>query len=451
MSNDLINKTKRLMSRKSCSWTGTDSGSQLSAGETQIMRTPATAETVVDALSEQWVAPTNAPIAFAVSEYGMGAVGSGNAPKQTTDQHRSLKESIRGVVSIPMPAARLSPQRLIEASVAAISRSNSASFTGALIDEQDAMKSRQNAMLRRSDTPFQDVVNRTAEILRGKRGSTVITPNKVGAYAPARSGDQRKFANLHQVQRQDNPSNDDSLFQGATKPWSRRKHRYGYDNHDDEKAEFAADKSKQKQMIAAMAEEAQTIRETSLSQASKMATQLSDKFNEPFFIHSYDHPDVSGKKLYGVISQRHHSNDPDRDYKYHLAHIVHPTPPKPIKEATDPNGRKLRDDLTPDERERVVKFGSISHKSAGATRKKPVRQDSVEETFAKRQEEARLRQQQRHKAMCYGTEKELRDKVIDESDKRFVRFHEYFQENLNRDPMNLLCDSWDHSMSYHKE
>jgi hypothetical protein len=120
--NDLINKSKRFMSRQSSNWTGT-SGNQLSAGQTEIMRTASPTDTVVDALSEAWVAPTNAATAFTVSEYGIGRDGpSVPATAHNTQQHRSLKSAIRGVVETRgLPAARQLPQTLIEASVAAIS------------------------------------------------------------------------------------------------------------------------------------------------------------------------------------------------------------------------------------------------------------------------------------------------------------------------------------------
>jgi hypothetical protein len=337
--NDLINKSKRFMSRQSSSWTGT-SGNQLSAGQTEIMRTASPTDTVVDALSEQWVAPATAPTPFTVSEYGVGRDGpTVSTTHHNTDQHRSLKSAIRETVETRgLPAPRQHPSSLIEAAVASISRGNRATFTGAQIDEQDAMKTKQNGMLKHKDTPFQDVVNKTAEILRGKRGSKMLKPNQRG-YTQS-GGDAAKFVSVHDVEcHDDRVGNDDKLFQASNrKTVGRRNNRFGYSKDDQDSKYFAPDRSKMK-------------------------------------------PGVATEQT-------------------------------------------------------MVK-----------------RQETVSEMWARRQEESRLRQKQRHKAMCYGTEAELRSKIVDEGREPVELVSEQDLKDVmaGRKPPILLNDSWDHSMSYHKE
>jgi hypothetical protein len=368
MYNDLINKSKRFMSRQSSSWTGT-SGNQLSVGQTEIMRTASPTDTVVDVLSEQWVAPTDAATPFTVTGYGVGRSDPSLATtQQNTDQHRSLKSAIRETVETRgLPASRQHPSSLIEAAVASISRGNRATFTGAQIDEQDAMKTKQNGMLKHNDTPFTSVVNKTAEILRGRRGSKTLKPNRRG-YAQS-GGDAAKFVSVHDVERHDDRvGNDDKLFQASNrKTFGRRNNRFGYSKDDQESKYFAPDRSKMK-------------------------------------------PGVATEQT-------------------------------------------------------VVK-----------------RQETVSEMWARRQEESRLRQKQRHKAMCFGTEKELRDKIIESEmpddamsevllysgvhteriadrmrnedlsvdeiiDDEVQRFKEFqasmpLTESVSSDGRGLLCDGW---------
>jgi hypothetical protein len=45
-------------------------------------------------------------------------------------------------------------------------------------------------------------------------------------------------------------------------------------------------------------------------------------------------------------------------------------PSQMTKESKDLNGRKLREDLTKEEKERLEKYGIVEFKSAGATRKR---------------------------------------------------------------------------------
>jgi hypothetical protein len=147
-------------------------------------------------------------------------------------------------------------------------------FSGSrVIAEQDAMKTKQNGMLKHNDTPFQSVVNKTAEILKGRRGSNLISPNQRG-YTP-KSGDERRFANLHQVQRHDDRvGNDEDLYTAAKKrTFDRRRHRAGYNlDGDDQRSYFAPDRSKLKMGVATEAAIAERI-------AARQAKSRSDQRN----------------------------------------------------------------------------------------------------------------------------------------------------------------------------
>lgn len=181
-----------------------------------------------------------------------------------------------------------------------------------------------------------DVLKTSPGMSITRPGSKIIIPNKFG-YTP-KPGDEKKFVHAHAVERHDDKvGNTDDIFRAANvKAFDRMAHRMGYNPHDDEKAEFAADKGAEKQEIAvAEANEElaeMQIDETTEHTACRMAQELSDKFGGPHFVHSYTpdwrHPD---NKRFGVVSKRHYDDDMDRHYKYHLVSIHHPKPFEPLK------------------------------------------------------------------------------------------------------------------------
>lgn len=168
-------------------------------------------------------------------------------------------------------------------------------------------------------------------------GSKIIFQNKSG-YVP-KPGDEKKFIGIHKLERyNDRNGNGDDVFKATNvKTFNRSANRYGYDNGEDENKVFVGDKSKtqphvnneemSEELYEQMVAEGETICETSLENAKKMAQELADKFYSAHFVHEYvPHWDKPDKKSYGVISKRHYDNDDSRHYGFHLTHIVHPNP-----------------------------------------------------------------------------------------------------------------------------
>jgi len=175
-------------------------------------------------------------------------------------------------------------------------------------------------------------VHSTSASILAPLASQIISMNKRG-YAP-KSGDEKAFVDLMKVQKHaDRARNPDSHFQGVTKTFNRKKNRQGYNPQDDQKAYFSPAGEKHPGVAT---EEA--LYETTHQKACDMAQLLADKDNATHFVHSFRalHPETGRPlkdKRYGVVSKQHYDSDPDK-YKYHLTHIVHPTPPKSLKEAT---------------------------------------------------------------------------------------------------------------------
>jgi hypothetical protein len=96
---------------------------------------------------------------------------------------------------------------------------------------------------------------------------------------------------------------------------------------------------------------------------------MANHFWDTMLTHEYE--PKPGSKRYGVIPLSVY-NTIDNKYRYNLCSIH-----RPLKEGEDPIeddseylGRKLRQSISKDEKNRLEKFGSLSYKSAGARRKK---------------------------------------------------------------------------------
>lgn len=215
------------------------------------------------------------------------------------------------------------------------------------------------------------VLNTSPGMSLKRPGSTMIVLNKRG-YTPV-GGDEKKFVhNVHPLKRHDNrQGNQDDIFQATNiKTFDRAANRMGYNSGGSAaKAEFVADRSKDKEEVsteenlnekavkpkvlgkkqlkvtktnpvtntgrAPVKEEYEMIVETTQSKAHDMAQELADRFGGCHFVHSFKiYNKKTGRALkgdrYGVISKDHYDNGFDKS-RYHLTHVVHPTPPKPIK------------------------------------------------------------------------------------------------------------------------
>jgi hypothetical protein len=80
--------------------------------------------------------------------------------------------------------------------------------------------------------------------------------------------------------------------------------------------------------------------------------------------YGYDNDDSDAEPIYHAVSKKHYDNDDSRHWD-----IANPKMPK-LKEGEEFNGRKLRQDLSKVEKERLERSGSLNFKSAGQTRKK---------------------------------------------------------------------------------
>ena len=180
-------------------------------------------------------------------------------------------------------------------------------------------------------------------------GSTIIMTNKRG-YTPV-SGDERKFIEVHKVKKsEDRVGNNDDVYNAQkVRMFDRWANRFGYNPRQDQDAEFVADKSKDKKEVATEETidrdmqkagnsaryqykqyyENEIIYEATQQKACAMAQELANKDRESYFVHSFTHPE-SKETRYGVVKKNHYDSDYNK-YGYHLTHIVHPDPIKPLK------------------------------------------------------------------------------------------------------------------------
>jgi hypothetical protein len=111
----------------------------------------------------------------------------------------------------------------------------------------------------------------------------------------------------------------------------------------------------------------------SKEEACSMAQMLANHHCRPFFVNRVTPFDEKGRKqpdIYHVVDKKHYDNDDSRTWAYKLTHIANPKLRK-LKEDEDSEykGRKLRQNLSPEEKARLKTYGSVDYKSAGAKRK----------------------------------------------------------------------------------